>query len=147
MNDQHEIASSLHTQEPWEATEWYGELALVGDDNPTTQRVIVTTGKQKDEIAQANIRRIKAAINACAGIETSALEQQPLKPWMQDAIMALSNCADTLDWLLKQVDLPVDAEEEAYRALGEMRNALKRGRALYQKHSESTEPGKPEERA
>jgi hypothetical protein len=147
MNEQNTTISSLHTQEPWETTEWYGELALVGNDTDTTQRVTVTAGKQKDEVAQANIRRVKAAINACAGIETSALEQQPLKPWMQEAIMALSNCADTLDWLLRQVDLSADAEEEAYRALDEMRNALKIGRALYQKHPESTEPGKPEEHA
>ena len=60
--------------------------------------------------------------------------------------MALSNCADALDWLLRRVDLSADAEEDVYRALGEMRKALKIGRALNQKHSESTEPGKPEER-
>src|SRR5260221_7919032 len=129
MHDQHATVASLHTQEPWEATEWYGELALVGNDTDTTQRVTITAGKQKDKVARANIRRVKAAINACAGISTEALEQQPLKPWMQDAIMALSNCADTLDMLLRQAGdcLSVDAEEDAYRALDDMQNALKRG--------------------
>ena len=66
-----------HTPEPWYLEEGYAVIHQ-DQDRPTAQRIMriadCASAEQGADTAEANARRIVAAINATAGIPTEALE-------------------------------------------------------------------------
>jgi hypothetical protein len=76
------ISASLHTPEPWEHHDnglIYGQCGEDDVEAPFVCDVIEDSAMQAlgmlSPVEEANARRICAAVNACKGISTEALEQ------------------------------------------------------------------------
>lgn len=69
------MSAAMHIPEPWK-TEVLGDtLRITKAELDDGNDDILVLGDCRDEQKQANARRIVAAVNACAGVSTDALEK------------------------------------------------------------------------
>jgi hypothetical protein len=85
----HTKPATLHTPEPWEQDS--NDFFAVTADNDGLLVAETEIHDRTDEECSANARRIVAAVNACEGIATQALEQG-----------VIAELLEALDYLLEQ---------------------------------------------
>jgi hypothetical protein len=99
-NSQH----TPHTPEPWNSQMDYSIWTIVAPDptgeNPYGTYIAEIDGQGvgifiSDEQHEANARRICAAVNACQGIPTEALESGPVKELFKLVAQLLSSTHST----------------------------------------------------
>lgn len=117
---------SEHTPEPWQAIEGNGAWLVVTPPDEWGRWYIAKTmdidGGQQDE---ANARRIVAAVNACAGIQTEALEQPDAS-----VLTALDELKGLVETLLVVHSVVGDDPEGSFQGcLDDLRECLERLRA------------------
>lgn len=101
--------ATAHTPEPWQITgqscrDYEG--AEIGTGNKTVAVILTADAVEVTEEERANARRIVAAVNACKGISTEALEQGVVAELLQQLML-----------LADHLETPPHALSEQLRAL------------------------------